>query len=539
MTFVVSPLISLIQDQCQHLIDLDIPTIAYTGDLGVADRRVATQLLSAEQVHTKIVYITPEMLSVSPQAKQILQQLHKRKLLARFVIDEAHCVSSWGHDFRPDYRTLGDLKTDYPGVPMMALTATANKQVQTDIRLALRLQDAEVFTESFNRTNLHYEVRPKQGKKVLQDIHAFIRAQQEGASGIVYCLSRDACETLAKQLRDNYGLRAQHYHAGLTKGDRSRLQKEWHDHKFEIIVATIAFGMGIDKPDVRYVIHYAVPKSLEGYYQETGRAGRDGNAATCVLFYNWADVSKHMNMINRDEGLTKEQKDRNRESLLHVARYCQNKTDCRRTQVLRFFDESFDPRDCHQTCDVCSAPDRDNHEQKDVTDRVIDVIAMVDAFTENITMKMAVECFTGKKGAKATDNPKFGCGNGWTIADADRLFETLAIEGIITEFYVSNAAGYPNAYVKLGPAATQYRSGKKRMVMSFREASPKANKTKAGTKRAAAPAKTKGTRLQNRSSAADMFIDDNDWGSDDDYQPEVDAIEDVTEAPPPPRVAPK
>lgn len=248
VTFVVSPLISLIQDQCQHLIDLDIPAIAFTGDLSMADRREAMRLLYMPEPYTKIVYITPEMLKGSGQARDMLRSLHQRKQLARFVIDEAHCVSSWGHDFRPDYRELGSLKTEYPGVPMMALTATANAQVQHDIRRVLSMQHSACFTESFNRANLHYEVRPKKGKATLQDIHAFIKTQPQGASGIIYALSRDGCEKLAKELRDKFDLRAHHYHAGMSKGDKSRIQKEWQHNKFEIIVATVSTKATTSEP---------------------------------------------------------------------------------------------------------------------------------------------------------------------------------------------------------------------------------------------------------------------------------------------------
>lgn len=235
----VSPLISLINDQTRHLISRGIPAIAYTGDLTQKDKNVAHEELSKREPITKVVYVTPEMMSMGGHIKSILRGLLQKKQLARFVIDEAHCVSQWGHDFRADYLRLGELRRDYPGVPIMALTATAQNKVQEDIIRSLRIEGCVCLRQSFNRPNLHYEVRPKTSA-VIQEIVAFVRTQEARASGIVYCNSRDNCENLAKKLREEHGLRAYHYHAGMTKENRRKMQEGWQDHKFEIMVATVS-----------------------------------------------------------------------------------------------------------------------------------------------------------------------------------------------------------------------------------------------------------------------------------------------------------
>lgn len=247
------------------------------------------------------------------------------------MIDEAHCVSQWGHDFRPDYKELSTLRKQYPKVPIMALTATANDKVKLDIMQVLQISNAQRFQQSFNRANLRYEIRPKTAA-IHETIRAFIQTHYEGQSGIIYCSSRRNCEDMADKMIA-LGVSAAFYHAGLAKQDRSRVQQDWQCGKVQVIIATVAFGMGIDKPNVRFVIHHSLPNSLEGYYQETGRAGRDGKESQCILFYSYSDKKTIEFLIDRGEG-NFDQKERQRNNLRQVIMFCENKVDCRRAQVL-------------------------------------------------------------------------------------------------------------------------------------------------------------------------------------------------------------
>ncbi|OCF41399.1 hypothetical protein I317_04790 [Kwoniella heveanensis CBS 569] len=551
VTFVVSPLISLINDQSRHLTNLGIPAIAYTGDLTQKDKNTAHEELMRQEPYTKVVYVTPEMLTMGGHIKHILRSLLQKRRLARFVIDEAHCVSQWGHDVSPDLR-LGDLRKDYPGVPIMALTATAQNKVEEDIIRSLGIKGCAVLRQSFNRPNLHYEVRQKK-KGLLEEIVGFIRTQPQRSSGIIYCNSRDNCENLAKDLRDNYGLEAHHYHAGMSKGDRRKIQEGWQDHQFEIIVATIAFGMGIDKPDVRYVIHHSLPRSLEGYYQETGRAGRDGQPSQCYLC-EFGVRCLVLNQIAMDTNLSRDQKDRQKAAMGEVLRYCDNKADCRRAQVLSFFNESFDPVNCHRGCDVCLGREENKFTTEDVTEDAIKVIKLVQAFDreDRITLVNAVECFRGLKGApgKGLDqNPHFGVGKNWLKNEAERLLQTLVIEGALEEFCVASMAGWTNAYLKLGKMANKYLNGTKKLNMMFRQNSPRKQRV---TKKAAAGTKRTGsgrvqpqidsftTKVNNPISrkrshqqilAEEAEFDNSPWGDtdDEDYRPGAENSDDPIE----------
>ncbi|BEJ15894.1 hypothetical protein CspHIS471_0504990 [Cutaneotrichosporon sp. HIS471] len=545
VTFVISPLISLINDQTRHLAKRGIPAIAYTGDMTAADKQLAHTELSQREPNTKVVYVTPEMMSKGGRIKGIIRDLIRNNRLARFVVDEAHCVSAWGHDFRDDYLKLDLLRKDYPNVPIMALTATAAEKVQADIKNVLSFKrDYVQIQQSFNRPNLYYEVRPKL-KKVMNEIASFIAVQPPGASGIIYCSSREKCEVLAKELRDNHNIQAWHYHAGMSKGDRRKVQEGWQDHKFAVIVATIAFGMGIDKPDVRYVIHHSLPRSLEGYYQETGRAGRDGDPANCILFYGYGDSKSVMQLIDRDKDLNSQQKERQKNAMREVLRFCTNKTDCRRSQVLAFFNEEFDRDKCQQTCDVCANLDKSKIQVKDVTDAAKLVITMMKEFgsKDRITLLNAVDCFRGTNGNSDKglgQNPHFGVGKDWDRTEAERLIQNLLLERALDEFHTTNGAGWNNTYLKLGKDASAFLKGHKKLSMDFREASPKKPRaTKGSTARnsiegqarlvplAQRKKSSKTSReLSRKRSRQEVLEDGQDFvGSDDD--PDWDPIDDV------------
>ena len=297
ITVVISPLISLIHDQVTKLKSLGIEADHLAGDDRARESRVLNRMRQQPAGPT-MLYVTPEKIVNSGSLMEALLSAYNRDGLTRFVIDEAHCVSQWGHDFRPDYKKLNTLRVKFHGVPFMALTATATPRVREDILFQLGMRNPHWFLSSFNRGNLRYEIRQKKGK-VVKEMAALIKSDfhknRRYQSGIVYCLSKKDCEETARELSTLVpGLTARPYHAGLAKELRSDTQDAWVQDRVHVVCATIAFGMGIDKADVRFVIHNSLPQSIEGYYQESGRAGRDGEVSHCVLFYSPGDVQvKH------------------------------------------------------------------------------------------------------------------------------------------------------------------------------------------------------------------------------------------------------
>ena len=342
LTLVVSPLIALMKDQVDALKSNGIPAAFINSTLPFAELlRVQEQAL---QGVLKILYVAPERLSL-PNFQTFLTRL-KVSLVA---VDEAHCISVWGHDFRPDYRRLGDIRNAFPGVPFLALTATATERVRRDILDQLHLNKPRQFIASFNRANLSYGVLPKNRDsfEVLVD-HL---QKHKGESSIIYCSSRKETESLAAQLRKD-GFDAHPYHAGLDNETRRQTQEDFIRDRVSIIVATIAFGMGIDKPNIRLLVHYDLPKSLEGYYQETGRAGRDGLPSDCVLLYNYGDAAKQEFFIEQVED---ESERRNaRQKLGQVVDFCQLQS-CRRKYILSYFGEAWNKANC-EGCDFCLVP---------------------------------------------------------------------------------------------------------------------------------------------------------------------------------------
>lgn len=341
LTLVISPLIALMQDQVEQLEALGVPATFINSSLDSDEiRRRAVRVHRGE---VKLLYVAPERLMTSG-----FQRLLASVPLSFVAVDEAHCISEWGHDFRPEYRELSQFREMFPDVVWGAFTATATPRVQADIRRQLRLEQAATFQGSFNRPNLFYEVRPKEN--AFDQLVDYLRGRPRD-SGIIYCLSRSGVESLAEQLR-SHGFDAVAYHAGLESDERRDRQEAFRRDETQIIVATVAFGMGIDKPDVRFVIHYDVPPNLERYYQESGRAGRDGKPADCVLFYSASDLQRHRWFIDQKPDETERRVAL--AQLRAVAAWAEG-SDCRRESLLAYFDERFDGK-VEPCCDACEAP---------------------------------------------------------------------------------------------------------------------------------------------------------------------------------------
>ena len=378
---VISPLIALMKNQVDAMRN-------FSEDDGVAHfinsslnkaaiDQVKNDILSGK---TKLLYVAPESLTKEENI-EFLKQVD----ISFYAVDEAHCISEWGHDFRPEYRRIRPIINEIGGRPLIALTATATPKVQHDIQKNLGMNDASVFKSSFNRPNLYYEVRPKTAN-IDRDIIKYIKGQP-GKSGIIYCLSRKKVEELAEKLQVN-GISALPYHAGMDSATRTQNQDAFLLEKVDVIVATIAFGMGIDKPDVRYVIHYDIPKSLEGYYQETGRAGRDGGEGQCITFYINKDLQKLEKFM---QGKPIAEQEIGKQLLLETAAYAESSV-CRRKLLLHYFGEEYNVDNCGN-CDNCLNPKK----QVEAKDLLCSVIETVIALKEKFKADHVIDVLLGKE----------------------------------------------------------------------------------------------------------------------------------------------
>ena len=380
---VISPLIALMKNQVDAMRN-------FSEEDGVAHFiNSSLNKASIDQVRSDILSGKTKMLYVAPESLTKVENIEflRNIKISLFAVDEAHCISEWGHDFRPEYRRIRPLINEIGRTPIIALTATATPKVQHDIQKNLGMTDATVFKSSFNRANLYYEVRPKTND-VDKDIIKFIRAH-EGKSGIIYCLSRKKVEKLAETLCVN-GIKALPYHAGMDPATRSQNQDDFLMERVDVIVATIAFGMGIDKSDVRYVIHYDIPKSLEGYYQETGRAGRDDGEGICLAFYTNKDLEKLEKFM---QGKPVAEQEIGKELLLETAAYAES-ADCRRKLLLHYFGETYQQDNCGN-CDNCLNPKK----KVDATELLTTVIETIAAVKEKFKTDHIVDILIGKTSA--------------------------------------------------------------------------------------------------------------------------------------------
>lgn len=377
---VVSPLIALMKNQVDVINGMsESDGVAHYLNSSLKKSAIDKVKSDVTSGLTKLLYVAPESLN-----KEENVEFFKSVKISFYAIDEAHCISEWGHDFRPEYRKIRTAIDEIGNAPIIALTATATDKVRTDIKRSLGIEDAKEFKSSFNRPNLYYEVRQKT-TDIDKNIIMFIR-QNEGKSGIVYCLSRKKVEELAAVLQAN-DIKAAPYHAGMDSETRSKTQDDFLMEKIDVIVATIAFGMGIDKPDVRFVIHYDIPKSLEGYYQETGRAGRDGEEGRCIAFYSEKDLRKLEKFM---DGKPVAEQDIGKQLLQETAAYAESSV-CRRKMLLHYFGEEYTEENCHN-CDNCLHPKT----KIEATEALLTVLKSVKAVKENFRQEYIIDFVKGR-----------------------------------------------------------------------------------------------------------------------------------------------
>jgi ATP-dependent DNA helicase RecQ len=381
---IISPLIALMKNQVDAIRSLGSDKIAHFLNSSLNKTEITAVKQDITDGKTKLLYIAPETLK-KDETIDFLKSIN----ISFVAVDEAHCISEWGHDFRPEYRRIKAMIKEIKDVPVMALTATATPKVQQDIQKNLQMLDATVFKSSFNRDNLYYEVRSK-GKKgeAMKDIVSYIKQRMNGKSGIIYCLSRKKVEEIASILQAN-GVKALPYHAGLDAKMRADHQDKFLMEDADVIVATIAFGMGIDKPDVRFVIHYDIPKSIEGYYQETGRAGRDGLDGECVMYYNPADAEK-LEKFLKDKPVAEREIG---ELLIFEMQAFAETSACRRKFLLNYFGEEYAESRCSSRCDNCKHP----KEKMDAREDAVLALQTINSTKSKQILKITVDMIVGKK----------------------------------------------------------------------------------------------------------------------------------------------
>ena len=439
VAIVISPLIALMKNQVdamRHYSEEDGVAHFLNSSLNKsAIDQVKSDILSGK---TKLLYVAPESLT-----KEDNVEFLKNVKISFYAVDEAHCISEWGHDFRPEYRRIRPIIIMIGEAPIIALTATATQKVREDIKKILGMPDAKEFKSSFNRPNLYYEVRRKTND-IDKDIIKFIKANS-GKSGIIYCLSRKKVEELAEILKAN-GINASAYHAGMDSSARSAVQDDFIKENIDVIVATIAFGMGIDKPDVRFVIHYDMPKSLEGYYQETGRAGRDGGEGQCVAFYSNKDMQKLRKFM---QGKPVSEKDVSDELLKETEAYAESSV-CRRKSLLHYFGETYTEENC-RNCDNCLNPKK----QVEAKDSLCAVIETIIAVKENFKSDYIIDVLLGKETSEVLAHRHeelevFGSGEG----EDEKMWNAIIRQALIAGYLSKDVENY--GLLKVTPAGNKF-----------------------------------------------------------------------------------
>ncbi|XP_067915023.1 ATP-dependent DNA helicase Q1 [Heterodontus francisci] len=456
-TLVICPLISLMEDQLMVLEQLNIPSTMLNSNSTKEHIKWVHDEMLNKSSKLKLLYVTPEKIAKSKVFMSKLEKAYHAGCLARIAVDEVHCCSQWGHDFRPDYKSLGILKRQFPNTPLIGLTATATNDVLEDVKQILCVPKCIMFTASFNRPNLFYEIRqkPSSFEACIEDMVRIINGRYKGKSGIIYCLSQKDTEQVTVSLQ-KLGIEAGCYHGNMEATVKSSVHKDWTLNKIKVVVATVAFGMGIDKADVRFVFHQTLSKSMENYYQESGRAGRDDLKADCILYYGFMDIFRQSTMVVMENV--------GQQKLYEMVAYCQDSRRCRRVQIAQYFDEVWDSTKCNKMCDNCN--NETSIEKVDVTSYCTDLIKILkqaEQLGEKLTPLKLIEAWNGKGPSKlrvASVSPP-----NLSRSEMEELIVHLLLEQYLKEDF-SFTAFVTISYLKEAPKANLLRN--KNHVISMR-----------------------------------------------------------------------
>ncbi|KAJ8006898.1 hypothetical protein DPEC_G00111990 [Dallia pectoralis] len=467
-TLVVTPLVSLMEDQLMYLKSIDVEAVTLNASSTKEHAKMVLAGMTDAKVPFKLLYVTPEKIAKSKLLMSRLEKAYNAGRLSRVAVDEVHCCSQWGHDFRPDYKLLGILKRQFPKVPLLGLTATATSSVLKDCQKILCVPEPITLTASFNRTNLYYEVRCKDSNSEdsIGDIASLIEERYKDQSGIVYVFSQKDADTVSEHLQKK-GINAYPYHANMAPEDKSRVHRKWSTNKIQVVVATVAFGMGIDKSDVRFVIHHTLSKSIENYYQESGRAGRDDKQADCIVYFGFNDIFRISTMVVMENV--------GQQKLLTMVEYCQNVDRCRRSMMAVHFDEVWDDEGCNGMCDVCRHGN--DYITVDATQHAKDVVQIVElasSLDEKLTPLKVTETWMGKGPAKRR---KMIQTTTLSRLEVEAVITHLLLQGYLSEdFSFTPYTTY--FYLKLGRKASLLKSQSHCVTMKMRRTGLDANVVK-------------------------------------------------------------